>query len=672
MGSLLFNIDKFSKIDEFRQEAINFTKTGMYCNYPKGTLPFKEYWEKQHAYCKLGYTNSEGINITGPHYFYLNFVQILAQVEINGVNKKMKRFPDFLDIDFDYFHIVEKAKREQKGVCLVKPRRTGFSYKNAALITHEYNFYRDSKCIIGSFLGKLAENTMNMVLDNMNFLDTYTEWKKQRNPDTKEFVKARFKETTGGVEIWKGYMSEVHKITFKDNPFASVGKTSSIFIFEEAGTFDNLIQSYNITEPCWKDGDSMIGIPIVFGTGGDMEGGTRDFHEMFYNPEKYNMVAFDNIWDAGKEGTKCGWFIPATRGRLGKYKNQKLMDAEGNSQEELAAESIETFRNTKRKGDPKAYKDAVTQYPLTPQEAFLRSKGGKFPIAELEEHLAHIETSVLKDIGKVGELYFNAENKIKFRLNPDIYPILDFPLKDKTVDKRGALVIYEDPDFESDQIPFGLYIAGCDPYDQDQAENTTSLGSIFIYKNFYRADKLNRQIVAEYTGRPEFAVDFYETCRKLLMYYNAKVLYENNLKGIKQHFEHKHCLHLLYEQPQLLKDMVKNNTTSNRGYGMPMSKHVKIQCEIFLKDWLLEEREDLEGKKILNLHTILSVPLLKELINYDDEGNFDRVIAFMLCVLQEKENYEIQIKDSMNVDSYGSDPFFKRKLFKKHTNSYFN
>jgi len=34
-------------------------------------------------------------------------------------------------------------------------------------------------------------------------------------------------------------------------------------------------------------------------------------------------------------------------------------------------------------------------------------------------------------------------------------------------------------------------------------------------------------IVAEYTGRPATAEMFYENVRKLLVYYNARAMYEN-------------------------------------------------------------------------------------------------------------------------------------------------
>ena len=208
----------------------------------------------------------------------------------------------------------------------------------------------------------------------------------------------------------------------------------------------------------------------------------------------------------------------------------------------------------------------------------------------------------------------------------------------------------------SGNTPFGLYIAGCDPIDQDKAESSSSLGSIFVYKTFINAGETHNIIVAEYTGRREKADDFYEICRRLLILYNAKCLYENQLKGFKAYMEMKQSLHLLYEQPQILKDIVKDSKVQ-RGYGIHMNRGnggasgIKDQCELYLKQWLLEERivDSEKGIKKLNLHGIMSIPLLKELIAYDPEGNYDRVIAFMLCILQSKENHKIHVQEYTNV-----------------------
>lgn len=668
---------RFKNTYRFRESAAFFEKNGIYTLAPKGTIQYREFWEQEHFRCMHGY-EVDGVRITGAHYFYLNYTNLLAKDE--STKRKRMLFPRFLDVDYEYFHIVELARKLEKGIILVKPRRTGFSYKNAALITHEYNFYRDSKCIIGSFRSIMSENTMKMVLDNLNFLDKNTEWVKPRNPDTRDFVKARHQVNIDGVRVWKGYNSEIQTLTYKDNPFASVGKTSSIFIFEEAGVFENLISSYNMTEPCWKDGDDMIGIPILFGTGGDMEGGTRDFAEMFYNPDRYNLLSFDNVWEPEKGG-KCGWFVPAMRGRLGTLKvgtkelelKGELVDKDGNSNEGLAEDSINNLRETK-KGDPKSYRDIVTQYPKNPSEAFLRVRGSVFPSAELQLWLSTVETTpALRSYGKHGDLIFDVDNKVKFSLNSDKKPISCYPYKADVDSKEGCVVIWEEPEIINGEVPSHLYLAGCDPYDQDKAESSESLGSIFIYKTFISANRTYNQPVAEFTGRPEYADDFYEICRKLCIYYNAKCLYENQLKGLKAYFQSKNSLHYLYDTPTILKDIVKNSEV-HRGYGIHMNRGtngatgIKDQCELYMKQWLMEERTDSNGIKILNLNTILSIPLLQELLAYDRELNTDRIIAFMLCILQSRENYRIKLNEAnMN---YKPDQFFSKNYFKKPKQHY--
>jgi len=667
----------FTNTSEFQVVARHFEQHGRYTLLPKDVIGYVEFWAEEDRKCRDGITNSVGIYITGVHYFYLNYVRIKTEDLVTS--RKKFNFPRFLDIDYEYFHLVESARKASKGLIFTKPRRTGFSYKDAALCSHEYNFYRDSVCVIGAFLEKLSTTTMNMVLDNLNFLNANTEWRKQRNPDTKDFVKSRFEKNVDGIKVWAGYMSEVKKLTFKDNPFAAVGLTTSVFIFEEAGTLNNLRAAYGITEPCWKDGDNMVGIPIIFGTGGDMAGGTADFAYMFTNPRQYNLLEFDNVWEDGKESQICGWFIPATRGRLGSYKNElglhpewkgkNMVDEDGNSLEEIALASILDYREIKRKGgDPKNIQDAITQYPLTPSESFLRSSGAIFSSIEMHEWLSKLETvPSLRDNKKKIELYFDDNGKIKSKLNPDLIDIDEYPLP-KDRDKKGCIVVWEDPMTDP---PYGLYIAGCDPYDQDKAESTESLGSFFVYKRFVHNGTSYDTIVAEYTGRPARSEDFYETCRRLCIYYNAKCLYENQLKGFKGYFEMKNSLHYLCEQPQIIKDIVKDSRVA-RGYGIHMNRGsgsatgIKDQCEIYLRDWLYQERTGADGEMLMNLHTIKSIPLLKELVAYDREANTDRVIAFMLCILQSKEMHKLHLLDTTPQTILETESFFQRKLFQKN------
>jgi hypothetical protein len=342
-----------------------------------------------------------------------------------------------------------------------------------------------------------------------------------------------------------------------------------------------------------------------------------------------------------------------------------MVDDNGNSNIEAATDDISFDRDNAR-GSSSASKlhDVITQFPLTYKEAFMRSKGNIFSSQEMHDWLGKLETSKhLRDEAQTGEIIFDTEGKIKWKLNPNLHQIVDFPLKSED-ERTGAITIWENPDMETSQIPYGLYLAGNDPYDQDNSESG-SLGSMFVYKRFYRADKIHNIIVAEYTGRPDFAEEFYENSRRLCIYYNAKCLYENQLKGLKAYFEQKNSLHYLYEQPQILKDIIPNSKVS-RGYGIHMTKEIKDQLELYLKKWLYEQRE-IDGKTLMNLHTIKSIPLLKELIAYDRDINTDRVIAFMCCILQTHELHKIITESEVGKPMFDVESFFQKKHFLKNT-----
>jgi hypothetical protein len=53
-------------------------------------------------------------------------------------------------------------------------------------------------------------------------------------------------------------------------------------------------------------------------------------------------------------------------------------------------------------------------------------------------------------------------------------PITNFPLEEVAILKDAPVVIYE---FPMENPPYGLYVAGVDPYRQGQAAYSTSLGS---------------------------------------------------------------------------------------------------------------------------------------------------------------------------------------------------
>jgi hypothetical protein len=268
-------------------------------------------------------------------------------------------------------------------------------------------------------------------------------------------------------------------------------------------------------------------------------------------------------------------------------------------------------------------------------EATLQIAGNIFPKKDLIKHLAYIRnTESLRTFKQVGTLDFDTNGRVVWEQDPKLRDHTKYRLE-PGVDKKGAIVIWEHP---VEDPPYGLYVGGCDPYDHDTS-TTASLGSCFIYKRFQNFESYYDLPVAEYTGRPDSADEYYENVRKLLIYYGATLLYENEKKGLFAYFSHKHSEYLLADQPDIIKDIIKDSRVQ-RGKGIHMNKAIKDWGELLIRDWLNEEY--VPGKK--NLTKIFSEPLLEELISYYQDGNFDRVMAFMMVMTYRAELHHVVVK----------------------------
>lgn len=384
-------------------------------------------------------------------------------------------------------------------------------------------------------------------------------------------------------------------------------------------------------------------------TGGDMDKGTMDAYKMFYAPETYDLLTFEDKWE--NKGS-IGMFVSAVK------RPNEFKDDQGNTDEVKSLEYFMSKRKELRSSKGGAEQlDSFIQYnPLVPSEVFLRTNNNIFPVAEMKDWLAELETNpIYVNAETICDIYFDEFGKPQIKINPELRSIYKFPL-DKNDDTTGAITIYHHPEMDQlGNIADNRYWAGIDPYDVNKAQYSTSLGSMMVY------DKMSGRLVCEYTGRPKFADQFYENCRKVLLYYNAIALYENEKSGVKQYFEKKNSLYLLMTQPKYIKDVIPSSTVE-RGYGMHMNKQLKDHGEILLRDWLNTEEDG-----VLNVRKIRSIPLLKELIMYDDDGNFDRVIAYMMVMYALQETHKQKI---IYATDFSKDKFFERKLFQKNTLRY--
>lgn len=637
-----------------------------YTNAIPGTTEYKDFWAEERRRCLDGY-EVEGIRISGEHYFYLNYCQIDKYDE--DTKTKQLDFPNFTLMDYYWFLELEKCEYpekhglpegQRKGIILAKARRKGWSFKNAAGLAWKYTFFKKSYCIIASYLKDFAEATFKMTLQMLNFLNEYTEFRHPRLVDKQTEIESGWVLKQNGQDIKKGYRSVIRTMTFKDSGHKSVGKSATRMIFEEAGLFENLIQAYTASEPLFREGTHMIGIPIIFGTGGDMDKASQDFHKMFYNPGKYGLAEYKNIYDENTEG-KCGLFIDEMWYRPGNIaiegKIYKGVDDQGNPNRWAAEVSLDRERMDKSGGKKRAYTDLVTQKCKTPKEAFMVPDGNIFPTAELYNRLARLKSDDnYKAIETPGKLFFSdgplAINGVEFAVDFNLKPIHSFPLRDSD-EREGAFVMFEPPIEVDGEVPKGMYIIGHDPFAVD-SEEAESLAATYVLKTTKYMSHGYNQIVAAYIGRPSGGNSmgrYNIELEKMSQYYgNAKIMFENDRGSVLEHFTKRKKLHLLADEPGTVLTKISGKKwqgTRIKGCSMGSEK-MKQQGELYVYDWLLQERgKNEEGRLIRNLDLIPDVGLLEELIRYNRDGNFDRVSAFFQLIIALEDNfnkYEEELK----------------------------
>jgi hypothetical protein len=625
--------------DKFRPAAIHFHQYGFYTSAPKGTTQFYEYWDEETRRSLYGYTTPDGDFISGYFYFYLNYCPILL-VTTNpqtGKQRRTRDFPRYYDYDKAYFDAVEEAERVGKHLVVIKKRQAGYSFKGGSMLVRNFFLEPESKSYAISseaeFLTK--DGLLTKAWEFMSFIDEHTAWaKKRQKTDQKMHKVASYLVDVDGVSTETGFRSEIIGVTLKNDIQKARGKRGKLILWEEAGKFPGLKAAWQIAQSSVEsqDGSGTFGLMIAYGTGGTDDADYEGLKDLFYEPNAYNALPIENIWDEGANGP-CGFFVP-------QYYNMgdQYMDDDGNSliKDAMKAELEKRRVLIESATDKRSIDRYIAEKPFNPQEATLQLSGNNFPKEQLIKHLGFIRShKKVQDQKQVGSLIHDENGLIVWEPSAKPKDLTKYRVE-KGTDMSGEIVIWEHP---VENPPYGLYIAGIDPYDHDKS-GTNSLGSVFIYKRFQDFESYYDMIVAEYTGRPETAEDFYENTLKLLRYYNATALYENEKKGIFQHFTKQNAEYLLADQPDIISDIVQKSIVQ-RKKGVHMVTAIKDWGEIKIKEYLLENRGD--GK--LGLHTILSEPLLEELISYNDTGNFDRVMAFMMVIIYREELHKVHVKE---------------------------
>ena len=637
---------KIVNSSKFQKAAIFFKEHNCYTLAPRGTTDYNSYWDRETERCLNGYVAPDGDAITGYHYFYLNYCPIMKLKETQYVDRygvsRTKRervfdFPSFWDGDYYYFNAIEEAETLGKHMAVLKCRQRGYSFKGASMLVRNYELIPGSKNFAVASEQKflVGDGILTKAWQIMDFVDKNTDWSKQRLTATRMERVAGFKvKDEFGKETEQGYMSAITGITLKNDPERLRGTRGKLVLFEEGGKFPGLETAWQIERPAVETDDGVaFGLLIAFGTGGTEGAAFDGLKNMFYHPDAFNVLGFPNIWDDNAENTKCGFFAPSywnLESEDGKY-----MDQYGNSYQEEAAKRLIEERNKVREGgaSQEAIDRFISERPMKPAEACLELGKNIFPKKLLMDQLTKIRTNVkLQNMKHIVDLAWdNGQIRATEKKSGDI---TTYPLK-KDDKPEGSVVIWEYP---IPDPPFGLYIGGCDPYDHDESF-TNSLGSTFIFKRVRAGEAWNDVIVAEYTGRPSTAEEYYENVRKLLTFYNARLLFENERKGIYPYFTNKHCDYMLADQPDKIITEIFKDSKVQRRKGCHMTKQIRAYGEGLILGWLMEEYEP--GHP--NLERIYSEPLLEELIQTDGVKNVDRVIALCMTMIYREELFQIKV-----------------------------
>lgn len=657
--------------DKFRQAAIFFQQHGCYTLAPRGTTDYNKYWEQETDRCINGYTAPDGEGITGYNYFYLNYSPIMRLKEEEytdregNLRKRRQRileFPSFWDYDYYYFCAIEQAELEGKHMAVLKCRQRGYSFKGGSMLVRNYMLIPGSKnfAIASEQKFLIGDGLLTKAWQIMDFLDKHTAWAKQR------LVSTRMERTSGykitdefGKQTEQGYLSSITGITLKNDPERVRGTRAKLVLWEEGGKFPSLLDAWRIEQPSVETDDGKaFGLMIAFGTGGTEGASFEGLKELFYKPKSYNVLSFPNIWDEGRENTECAFFVPAYS-NLESFDddgNQVYMDRDGNSYKEKAIENLIDQRNKVKDGgaSQQSIDRFISERPIRPAEAVLELGKNIFPRKLLMDQLTRIRTNKkLQSMKHVVDLEWDGNGQVKATEKPS-GDITNYPLK-KGDKPHGSVVIWEYPVKDP---PLGLYIGGTDPYDHDDSF-TNSLGSTFIFKRVRAGEAWSDVIVAEYSGRPDTAEEYYENVRKLLTFYNARLLFENERKGIYPYFTNKHCDYLLADQPDKIISEVFKDSKVQRRKGCHMTKQIRAYGEGLILEWLLDEFE--EGHP--NVERVYSEPLIEELIQNDGVRNVDRVIALCMVMIYREELYQVKVSSAKEQNKQVE--LFEMPLFSK-------
>jgi hypothetical protein len=605
----------------------------------KNSNEYKEFFDFHKKLCLDGFM-MDGQYINPFLYWHLNLWHTEVDViDDRGRISQKYANPSLRDNEWLVTNEIDRAHAEKRGLVILGIRRFAKSVIEASYIAWGATFDENSQNIIAGLNAPDIKLITDKLDKGLNFLPEYFRW--QRVEDNwKNQVTLGIK-TKGGERIPFSQIL-IRNLDEGNNEEAIAGTKPRKLIIDEIGK-GSFLRGLQAAVPGFTTPFGWGCSPILTGTGGDMKK-FMDAKSLMFDVGNYNFLTYNNDDDTkrvhglfisnkyrmeAKEESTLGALVKASKGS-DLYNVPMLI-----SNEEKANQiTIDNLDRLNKAGDRVAYLKEKMYYPQKVDDIFLNEDTNIFDIDSakrqkvrlLQQERTGTPVILFYDDGKVGHEF------------TDKQPITNFPLKNSD-QKDAPVVIYE---FPVENPPYGLYVAGVDPYRQGQAKYSTSLGSVYIYKRMHdlTGEKYQDMFVASYCARPDKKETWEEQARLLIKYFNARTLCENDEISFIEYMKAKGDAHYLEKQPQWLLEVVPNSTVK-REFGIHRSAQKIINylhtCLKSYSEDIIYSEKDEEGnttKEVYGMSKIFDPMLLEEIIQYNDEGNFDRIVAAELAIAQ--------------------------------------
>jgi len=581
-----------------------------------------------------------GVYINPFLYWHLNFWNTEVDVidERGRISQKYAN-PYLRDNEWLITNEIDRAQNEKKGLVILGIRRLAKSVIESSYIAWGATFDENSQNIIAGLNAPDIKLITDKIDKGLNFLPEAWRW--QRIEDNWK------NQVTLGIKTKSGERIPYSQILIRNldegnNEEAIAGTKPRKLIIDEIGK-GSFLRGFQAAVPGFTTPFGWGCSPILTGTGGDMKK-FMDAKSLMFDVDNFNFLTYNNEKDdkrvhglfisykyrmESKEDSTLGAFLdkPASSD----LHNVKMLVSNEDKAKEITTTNLERL---KKAGDRIAYLKEKMYYPLEVDDIFLNEDTNIFDIDAAKRQ----KTRLLNN-ERTGTpvILFNDGEKIAHEFT-DKQPITNFPLKNSDL-KDAPVVIYE---FPVENPTYGLYVAGVDPYRQGKSAYSSSLGSVYVYKRMHdiTGEKYQDMFVASYCARPDKKETWEEQARLLIKYYNARTLCENDDISFIEYMKAKGDAHYLEKQPQWLMEVVPN-TTVKREYGVHRSSQKIIDylhnCMKKYMEEVIYREKDEDGnitKEQTGVSKIFDPVLLEEIIQYNDQGNFDRIVAAELAIAQ--------------------------------------